>query len=207
MLAEVGQDGGLVSAILLYALERDIIDAALVSYLEGDGSTWKAKPGVARTKEDIIASAGSRYTYSANTTATDEISFGDNDFLAAQVAILLDARLLVLLSNVEGLHSADPAPTPMPPDRRGRRLLRARGDGDRRPHLRLRLGRDAEQGGGRGDGERGRDPERDLRRHRPGLAARRRRRRGGRNPIRRPGGEGVELQALAQVREAGAGDG
>ena len=41
-------------------------------------------------------------------TATDEITFGDNDFLAAQVAILLDARLLVLLSNVEGLYSADP---------------------------------------------------------------------------------------------------
>jgi glutamate 5-kinase len=43
-----------------------------------------------------------------DTTATDEITFGDNDFLAAQVAILLEARLLVLLSNVEGLHSADP---------------------------------------------------------------------------------------------------
>src|SRR5215468_4653998 len=44
VLAEVGQDGGLVSAILLYAIEHDVIDAALVSYLEGDGSTWKAKP-------------------------------------------------------------------------------------------------------------------------------------------------------------------
>jgi glutamate 5-kinase len=43
-----------------------------------------------------------------DTTATDEISFGDNDFLAAQVAILLDARLLVLLSDVAGLHTADP---------------------------------------------------------------------------------------------------
>ncbi|HWW44907.1 MAG TPA: Coenzyme F420 hydrogenase/dehydrogenase, beta subunit C-terminal domain [Acidimicrobiia bacterium] len=69
VLAEVGQDGGLVSAILLYCLEHDVIDAALVSYLEGDGSTWKAVPGVARTKDDIIASAGSRYTYSANTLA------------------------------------------------------------------------------------------------------------------------------------------
>ncbi len=69
VLHEVGQDGGLVSAILLYALEHDLIDAALVSYLEGDGSTWKAVPGVARTKEEIIASAGSRYTYSANTLA------------------------------------------------------------------------------------------------------------------------------------------
>ena len=72
VLHEVGQDGGLVSAILLYALEHDIIDAALVSYLEGDGATWKAVPGVARTKEDIIASAGSRYTYSANTLAYND---------------------------------------------------------------------------------------------------------------------------------------
>jgi len=43
-----------------------------------------------------------------DTTATDEITFGDNDFLAAQVAILLDARLLVLLSDVDGLYPADP---------------------------------------------------------------------------------------------------
>jgi glutamate 5-kinase len=43
-----------------------------------------------------------------DTTATDEITFGDNDFLAAQVAILLDARLLVLLSDVDGLHRNDP---------------------------------------------------------------------------------------------------
>jgi glutamate 5-kinase len=43
-----------------------------------------------------------------DTTATDEITFGDNDFLAAQVAILLDARLLVLLTDIDGLHTADP---------------------------------------------------------------------------------------------------
>jgi glutamate 5-kinase len=43
-----------------------------------------------------------------DTTATDEISFGDNDFLSAQVAILLDARLLVLLTDIDGLHTADP---------------------------------------------------------------------------------------------------
>jgi glutamate 5-kinase len=43
-----------------------------------------------------------------DTTATDEISFGDNDFLAAQVAVLLDARLLVLLTNVDGLFASDP---------------------------------------------------------------------------------------------------
>ncbi|HET6570360.1 MAG TPA: glutamate 5-kinase [Solirubrobacterales bacterium] len=47
-----------------------------------------------------------------DTTATDEITFGDNDFLAAQVAILLDARLLVLLSDVDGLHRSDPRSDP-----------------------------------------------------------------------------------------------
>jgi glutamate 5-kinase len=47
-----------------------------------------------------------------DTTATDEITFGDNDFLAGQVALLLGARLLVLLTNVEGLRSADPALDP-----------------------------------------------------------------------------------------------
>jgi glutamate 5-kinase len=47
-----------------------------------------------------------------DTTATDEISFGDHDFLAAQVAILLGARLLVLLSDVDGLYPADPRTEP-----------------------------------------------------------------------------------------------
>ena len=42
-------------------------------------------------------------------TATDEITFGDNDALAAQVAVLLGARLLVLLTEAEGVFSAHPA--------------------------------------------------------------------------------------------------
>ena len=43
-----------------------------------------------------------------DTTATDEITFGDNDFLAAQVSILLGAELLVLLTSTDGLYTADP---------------------------------------------------------------------------------------------------
>ncbi|HEY1275729.1 MAG TPA: glutamate 5-kinase [Thermoleophilaceae bacterium] len=43
-----------------------------------------------------------------DTTTTDEISFGDNDFLAAQVAILIGADRLVLLTDTDGLYSADP---------------------------------------------------------------------------------------------------
>jgi glutamate 5-kinase len=49
-----------------------------------------------------------------DTTATDEITFGDNDFLAAQVAVLLEARLLVLLTNVAGLFARDPDRDPDP---------------------------------------------------------------------------------------------
>ena len=64
-----GQDGGLVSALLVWALEHQVIDAALVSALEGDGTSWRAVPAVARTRDDVLAAAGSRYTYSANTLA------------------------------------------------------------------------------------------------------------------------------------------
>ena len=47
-----------------------------------------------------------------DTTATDEISFGDNDFLAAQVAVLLGAERLVLLTNTDGLYTANPVRDP-----------------------------------------------------------------------------------------------
>jgi glutamate 5-kinase len=52
-----------------------------------------------------------------DTTTTDEISFGDNDFLAAQVAILIGADRLVLLTDTDGLYTADPRTDP------GARLL------------------------------------------------------------------------------------
>ncbi|MDX6724536.1 MAG: glutamate 5-kinase, partial [Solirubrobacteraceae bacterium] len=47
-----------------------------------------------------------------DTTTTDEISFGDNDFLAAQVAILIAADRLVLLTDTDGLFTADPRVDP-----------------------------------------------------------------------------------------------
>ena len=78
----IGQDGGLVSALLIWAFEHDVIDAALVSGLEGDGSTWKAVPRVARTREDVLATAGSRYTYSANPLAYAEAIAGGAERIA-----------------------------------------------------------------------------------------------------------------------------
>ena len=47
-----------------------------------------------------------------DTIATDEIRYGDNDRLAAQVAVTIGADLLVLLSDVDGLYSGNPQTDP-----------------------------------------------------------------------------------------------
>lgn len=50
-----------------------------------------------------------------DTVAVDEIRFGDNDRLAALVANLAGARLLLLLTDADGLHAADPRKSPGAP--------------------------------------------------------------------------------------------
>ena len=47
-----------------------------------------------------------------DTVATEELRYGDNDRLAARVAQLAGADLLVLLSDVDGLYTADPRAVP-----------------------------------------------------------------------------------------------
>ena len=47
-----------------------------------------------------------------DTVATEEIRYGDNDRLAARVAQMIGADLLVLLSDVDGLYTADPRVDP-----------------------------------------------------------------------------------------------
>ena len=47
-----------------------------------------------------------------DTVATDEIRFGDNDYLASLVAGLIEAERLVILSDVDGLYSEDPRRNP-----------------------------------------------------------------------------------------------
>ncbi|MEM8554912.1 MAG: glutamate 5-kinase [Pseudomonadota bacterium] len=47
-----------------------------------------------------------------DTVATDEIRYGDNDRLAAQVAVTVGADQLVLLSDVDGFYSANPSVDP-----------------------------------------------------------------------------------------------
>ncbi len=140
-----------------------------------------------------------------DTTATDEITFGDNDFLAAQVAILLDARLLVLLSDVDGLHAADPRVDPeagLISEVTDFAELASLDIGDRTSAF--GSGGHAQQGRRRRDGERGRHPGGDLQRDGGGHAYRRGGWRRSRNAFRGAAVKGIELQVVAQVREAGS---
>lgn len=47
-----------------------------------------------------------------DTISTDEIEFGDNDTLSSVVAALTDADLLILMSDIDGLYTADPNKNP-----------------------------------------------------------------------------------------------
>ena len=141
-----------------------------------------------------------------DTTTTDEISFGDNDFLAAQVAVLVDASLLLLLTSTPGLFTADPRVDPSAAlVSVGRRPRRAGGAVDRHRDVAAGLGRDALEGRGGRDGDRGRHPDRDRLRVRAGPAGARVGGRGGRHALRAAPGPPAVLQALAALREAVAG--
>ena len=140
-----------------------------------------------------------------DTTATDEISFGDNDFLAAQVAMLVGADLLVLLTDIDGLYSADPRLDPSrDAGRGGDRLRRAPGARDRPHDLAAGLGRDALEGGRRRHGHGGGRRDGDLQRPARG-GARGGARRATRGDAVRAARDWPQLvQAVAEVREARA---
>jgi glutamate 5-kinase len=64
------------------------------------------------TIETVLAAGIVPIVNENDTVATDELRYGDNDRLAAQTAILVEADLLVLLSDVDGLYETDPRDHP-----------------------------------------------------------------------------------------------
>ena len=64
----------------------------------------------ARSTLNTLLKAGAVPLINENdTVATDEIRFGDNDRLAARVAAMISADALILLSDIDGLYTTDPA--------------------------------------------------------------------------------------------------
>ncbi|MEM9782826.1 MAG: glutamate 5-kinase [Pseudomonadota bacterium] len=64
------------------------------------------------TLETLIAHGAVPVVNENDTVATDEIRYGDNDRLAARVSLMAGADLLVLLSDVDGLYTANPRRDP-----------------------------------------------------------------------------------------------
>jgi glutamate 5-kinase len=64
------------------------------------------------TMETLLAAGVVPIVNENDTVATDEIRFGDNDRLAAQIAVTVGADQLVLLSDVDGFYSANPKQDP-----------------------------------------------------------------------------------------------
>ncbi|CAN5674819.1 hypothetical protein BH20ACT23_BH20ACT23_25130 [soil metagenome] len=59
-----GQDGGAVAALLAWALDTGELDGAVVA-APSETVSWLDEPKLVRTSEELIATAGSRYTYCA----------------------------------------------------------------------------------------------------------------------------------------------
>ena len=60
-----------------------------------------------RTLEDLFSLKALPIVNENDTVATEEIAFGDNDLLSVWVATLVDADLLIILSDVDGFYLAD----------------------------------------------------------------------------------------------------
>jgi len=90
-------------------LARDGIVAAQV-LLTLDDTEERRRYLNARATLRTLLELGSVPVINENdTVATAEIRFGDNDRLAARVASMMEADRLILLSDVDGLYSADPS--------------------------------------------------------------------------------------------------
>jgi coenzyme F420 hydrogenase subunit beta len=69
-IVEAAQDGGVGSALLLHGLETGALDGAVVSGY--DGATQMTEPRLVTSREEIIGTARSRYTYCATPLALQE---------------------------------------------------------------------------------------------------------------------------------------
>jgi glutamate 5-kinase len=85
------------------ALDPHGLEAAQILLTSAEIAERRAYVNVRNALGALFALGGVPVINENDATATDEISFGDNDALAAHVAVLVRARLLVLLTSVPGV--------------------------------------------------------------------------------------------------------
>jgi len=90
------------------ALAPEGLHAAQILLTAGDVADRAAYVNAGNALRALFALKAVPIVNENDATATDEITFGDNDALAAHVAVLVRARLLVLLTEVEGVHTRAP---------------------------------------------------------------------------------------------------
>ena len=106
-LASVGQSR--LIARYQTQLEKYGILAGQVLLTADDLEGEETRSNAARAMQRLIELRVLPIVNENDTTATAEIRFGDNDRLAALVAILVDADALILLSDVDSLYTAPPS--------------------------------------------------------------------------------------------------
>lgn len=94
------------------ALEPHGIAAAQVLLTRDDTEVRRRWLNARATVETLLALGVVPVVNENDTVVTEEIRYGDNDRLAARVAQMIGADLLVLLSDVDGLYTADPRHDP-----------------------------------------------------------------------------------------------
>ncbi|WP_438273264.1 glutamate 5-kinase [Tropicimonas marinistellae] len=94
------------------ALAPHGISAAQILVTLEDSEDRRRYLNVRATLETLLGLGVVPIVNENDTIATDEIRFGDNDRLAAQIAVTVGADQLVLLSDVDGLYDANPAEVP-----------------------------------------------------------------------------------------------
>jgi glutamate 5-kinase len=90
------------------ALARHDITIAQVLLTLGDTEERRRHLNARNTLETLLRLRAIPVINENDTVATAEIRFGDNDRLAARVAAMINADVLVLLSDIDGLYTADP---------------------------------------------------------------------------------------------------
>ena len=105
-LASVGQSR--LIARYQSELEKSNIVAGQVLFTAADLEQAETKENAKRAMDRLLELRVLPIVNENDTVATQEIRFGDNDNLAAQVAILLNADVLILLSDIDALYDRPP---------------------------------------------------------------------------------------------------